>query len=512
MPDTSSNNKRIAKNTLLLYVRMLFLMLVSLYTSRVILNALGVEDYGIYNVVGGVVTMFSVLSGSLNAAISRFITYELGAGHPEQLKKIFSSAVTIQAGIALVVIVLAETLGLWFLNNKMVIPENRLIAANWCFQFSVITFSINLISVPYNATIIAHERMSAFAYISILEALGKLLVAWCIAFNPIDRLIFFSALVAVVAWTIRMIYASYCKRHFEECTYHFVYDHDLLKRMFSFAGWNLFGAGSWQLMTQGVNLLVNIYFGVTLNAARGIASKIEMVVIHFVNNFTTAINPQITKSYASGEREYMFNLMFRGAKISYFLLMFFAIPIMLEAQTILSLWLGFVPDHTVNFIRLTLSVSMLHVLSNTMITTMLATGNIKKYQIIVGGLGMMVLPLAWFFFLIDLPPEMAYVSTLIIFILQLTARLILMREMVNMSIKRYVVEVLSKVILVTIMSVPLPLMLNKMMSMSVARLSIVGSVSVATSALVIYTLGLDHTEKCFVRVKVRNALMKLKHR
>ena len=244
MSNTTENNKRIAKNTLLLYFRMLFLMAVSLYTSRIVLNALGVEDFGIYNVVGGVVTMFSVLSGSLSAAISRFITYEIGKGNQDKLNKIFSSAVTIQLGLAGIIILLAETIGIWFLNIKMNIPELRMEAANWVFQFSILTFAINLISVPYNACIIAHEKMSAFAYISILEAVGKLTIAYLIAISPIDKLIFYAILMCVVALVVRLAYGNYCKRHFYECTYHFSWDKLLLKQMFGFAGWNFIGASA----------------------------------------------------------------------------------------------------------------------------------------------------------------------------------------------------------------------------------------------------------------------------
>ncbi|MDM8155954.1 MATE family efflux transporter, partial [Bacteroides gallinaceum] len=232
MANISANNKRIAKNTLLLYFRMLFMMAVSLYTSRVVLNALGVEDFGIYNVVGGVVAMFSMLSGSLSSAITRFITYELGTGNQENLKKIFSSAVTIQIGLAVLIILLAEAVGVWFLNVKMNIPDVRMVAANWVFQFSILTFAINLISVPYNASIIAHERMSAFAYISILEAIGKLAIAFLIVISPMDKLIFYAILMCAVALIVRFAYGVYCKRHFEECTYRFIFDKDLLKQMF----------------------------------------------------------------------------------------------------------------------------------------------------------------------------------------------------------------------------------------------------------------------------------------
>ena len=378
----STNNKRIAKNTLLLYFRMLFLMLVSLYTSRVVLNALGVEDFGIYNVVGGVVAMFTMLSGSLSAAITRFITYELGTGNQENLKKIFSSAVTIQIGLAVVIILLAEAGGVWFLNVKMNIPEARMIAANWVFQFSILTFAINLISVPYNASIIAHERMSAFAYISILEAIGKLAIAYLITVSPIDRLIFYALLMCVVALLIRLVYGYYCKKHFAECTYHFLWNKNLLKRMFGFAGWNFIGASSAVLRDQGGNVVINLFCGPAVNAARGIAFQVNTAVHGFVTNFMTALNPQITKSYASGDREYMMTLIFQGARLSFYMLLVLSLPILVNTHYILALWLKIVPEHTVLFVQLILLFGLSESISNPLITAMLATGKIRNYQII----------------------------------------------------------------------------------------------------------------------------------
>ena len=336
MSNTTENNKRIAKNTLLLYFRMLFLMAVSLYTSRVVLNALGVEDFGIYNVVGGVVAMFSVLSGSLSTAISRFITYELGKGNKENLNKIFSSAVTIQFGLAGIIILLAETIGIWFLNIKMNIPEVRMEAANWVFQFSILTFAINLISVPYNASIIAHEKMSAFAYISILEAVGKLTIAYLITISPIDKLIFYAILMCAVALVVRLTYGNYCKRHFSECTYHFSWDKLLLKQMFGFAGWNFIGASSAILRDQGGNVVINLFCGPTVNAARGIAFQVNNAVNQFVTNFMTALNPQITKSYASGDKEYMMTLIFQGARLSFYMLFLLSLPILVNTHYILT--------------------------------------------------------------------------------------------------------------------------------------------------------------------------------
>lgn len=374
MSNTTENNKRIAKNTLLLYFRMLFLMAVSLYTSRIVLNALGVEDFGIYNVVGGVVTMFSVLSGSLSAAISRFITYEIGKGNQDKLNKIFSSAVTIQLGLAGIIILLAETIGIWFLNIKMNIPELRMEAANWVFQFSILTFAINLISVPYNACIIAHEKMSAFAYISILEAIGKLAIAYLIVVSPMDKLIFYAILMCIVALIVRFTYGNYCKRHFSECTYHFIWDKQLLKQMFGFAGWNFIGAASAVLRDQGGNVVINLFCGPTVNAARGIAFQVNTAVNQFVTNFMTALNPQITKSYAAGNKEYMMTLIFQGARLSFYMLLLLSLPILINTHYILGLWLKLVPDHAVLFVQLVLIFAMSESISQPLITAMLATG------------------------------------------------------------------------------------------------------------------------------------------
>ena len=461
--DTSANNKRIAKNTLLLYVRMLFLMLVSLYTSRVILNALGVEDYGIYNVVGGVVTMFSMLSGSLSAAISRFLTFELGRGDYKKLHKIFSSSVTIQIAIVLVIMVFAETIGLWFLNEKMVIPSERLTAANWCYQFSIITFAISLISVPYNAAIIAHERMSAFAYISILEALGRLSVAWCILQSPIDRLIFYGGMVALVGFIIFLIYMVYCKKHFDECTYHLIYDHDLLKQMFGFAGWNFIGASSSVLRDQGGNIILNLFVGPTVNAARAIAMKINSVVNGFVSNFMMALNPQITKSYANGNYEYMFKLIFQGARLSYYILLILCLPIILNTHYILVVWLKLVPEHTVLFVQLTLLFAMSECISNPLITAMLATGKIKNYQIIVGGLQMMNLPVAFLCLYFGAIPESVIIVAIIISQCCLAARLYMLRSMIGLNAIAYLKEVYLNIIIVTVISALLPYIISRML-------------------------------------------------
>ncbi len=502
MSNTTENNKRIAKNTLLLYFRMLFLMAVSLYTSRVVLNALGVEDFGIYNVVGGVVAMFSVLSGSLSAAISRFITYELGKGNQENLNKIFSSAVTIQLILSGIIILLAETIGMWFLNAKMNIPEVRMEAANWVFQFSILTFAINLISIPYNASIIAHEKMSAFAYISILEAVGKLTIAYLITIAPIDKLIFYAILMCVVALVVRFTYGNYCKRHFSECTYHFVWDKQLLKQMFGFAGWNFIGASSAVLRDQGGNVVINLFCGPAVNAARGIASQVNNAVNQFVVNFMTALNPQITKSYAAGNKEYMMTLIFQGARLSFYMLLLLSLPILVNTHYILVLWLKIVPEHAVFFVQLILIFALSESISQPLITAMLATGKIRNYQIIVGGLQMMNLPISYILLRLGYFPEVVIVIAICISQCCLAARLILLRGMIGLSITKYLKNVYLNIIIVSIIAVILPLISAYYIKESFINFILISLIAIICTLSSIYFIGCNNQEREFIHQKL----------
>lgn len=502
MATTAENNKRIAKNTLLLYFRMFFLMVVSLYTSRVVLNALGVEDFGIYNVVGGVVAMFSMLSGSLSSAITRFITYELGTGNRENLKNIFSSAVTIQIGLAILIILLAEAVGVWFLNVKMNIPDARMAAANWVFQFSVLTFAINLISVPYNASIIAHEKMSAFAYISILEALGKLAIAFLIAISPIDKLVFYAILMCAVALIVRFAYGAYCKKHFEECTYHLIFDKDLLKRIFSFAGWNFIGASSAVLRDQGGNVIINLFCGPAVNAARGIAFQVNNAISSFVTNFMTALNPQITKSYATGDREYMMTLIFQGARLSFYMLLLLSLPVLVNTHYILGLWLKTVPDHAALFVQLVLLFAMSESISNPLITAMLATGKIRKYQIIVGGLQLMNLPVSYILLRIGMFPEIVIMVTIVISQCCLAARLLILRGMIGLSIRKYLKNVYINVLAVIVTSAIFPLLLTNMLKESFPDFILSSLVALTCTGITIYYIGCSKAERKFVLNKL----------
>ena len=502
MSNISANNKRIAKNTLLLYFRTLFIMAVTLYTSRVILNTLGVTDYGIYNVVGGVVAMFSVISGSLSSSISRFITYELGHGDFDKLKRIFTTSVNIQIGISLIVLVFGETVGLWFLNEKINIPSERLTAANWVLQCSLLSFIINLISVPYNACIIAHERMSAFAYISILEAILKLAVVYMLLISPYDKLFSYAVLLVIVALLIRLTYGQYCKRHFEESRYSFVYDKSLIKEMTGFAGWSFFGHGAYILNTQGIDMLINIFFDVTLNAARGIATQVQNAVMQFVNNFTVAVNPQITKSYATGEMKYMYKLVCRGARFSYFLLFLFVVPIVCETNFILQIWLKIVPEYAPVFLRLSLFGALMTLLGNSMLTAISATGNIKRFQLWITAVGCLVFPLTWIAFKFGVPPQATYVIYIVIYFLLNFVRLYISKGLLKFPVRLYLSDVILRVIIVSVVSFVLPLLVVCNLEEGFLRLCITCIVSVISTVSVIFIFGLEKTE----RTKILNKL------
>ena len=506
MSTTKVKNKRIAKNTILLYVRMMFLMIISLYISRVVLNALGVVDYGIYNVVGGVVAMFSVLSGSFSSSVSRFLTYSLGEENHEKLFRVFSTSVIIQAFVAIAVVLAADILGIWFLNFKMNIPHERLVAANWVMHCSILTFATNLLSVPYNAAIIAHEKMSAFAYISMLEGIMKLLVAYLMSVATIDKLILYAVLLFALSLLVRQIYALYCKEKFPECSFHFIIDKSLLKEMTGFAGWTVLGNGTYLFNTQGVNILINMFFGVTLNAARGIATQVETAVMQFVNSFTTAVNPQITKSYAEGNLEYMHSLVCRGAKFSFFLMLFFAVPISIETEQFLSIWLKVVPDYAVDFVRLSFVTSMCTVIGNTLLTSQLATGQVKKYQIIVTIWGGWVFPLTWLAFEAGYSPVWAYIIYAFDYFVLIFIRVYLVKDLIRLSCKRYIKDVLLVCVLVTLSSSLMPFLIYKMQEQSICRLIEVIVTASLGIVLSIYVLGLDRNERSFVKKQIKTKL------
>ena len=509
MSNQSANNKRIAKNTLMLYVRTLFVMVISLYTSRVVLQVLGVEDYGVYQVVGGLVAMFSVISSSLSSAISRFITFEIGRGDMERLKRIFSTSIIIQLCLCVIVALAVEIGGLWFMHTEMQIPAGRLDAAEWVLHCSVLTFCLNLLSIPYNACIIAHEHMKAFAYVSVVEAVLKLGILFLIAYSPIDSLVTYAILLTVVAALIRLAYTVYCHKHFEETKTKLIFDKSIFKEMFGFSGWSFFNNTSFILNNQGVSMLMNVFFGVTVNAARGIAIQVESAVLHFVNNFTTALNPQITKSYANGDLDSMYKLVCRGAKFSFFSMLILSLPIILEANQILSIWLTKVPEHTVIFVQLSMIMGMCDCIGTTGYTACMATGKLKRYSLTLTPLIVLEFPLSWLLFYYGASVESSYYLYILIKLLVLFVRMYLMQRMIGLNCLMYIKGVFFPIVLTTLFSIILPILIIIFMDEDILRffiLLIVSAISVIVSVLF---LGMTRIERNLIIQKSSNLFSKI---
>lgn len=506
--DTITNNKRIAKNTILLYIRMMFIMLVQLYTSRVVLNTLGVVDYGIYNVVGGMVAMFNFLNMAMTASTQRYITFELGRGNFDRLKQVFVTSVNIHVIISIVVIILTETIGLWFMAEKMVIPEDRYYAALWVFHLSVITLVVQIMSVPYNSAIIAHEKMSAFAYITVLEVTLKLAVVYLLTIWNIDKLILFAILIAIIQIMIRFCYSGYCTRHFKETNYKWSYDKALFREMLSFAGWNLWGQLSAVLFSQGINMLLNVFFGPAVNAARAVSVQVQNAIMQFSMNFQMALNPQITKSYATGQIEEMHKLMIRSSKFTFFLLFILCLPVFVETPVILELWLKNVPDYTVVFLRIIIITMIIDATANPLMISASATGRVKRYQTIIGGILLTILPISYIVLKLGAAPWSVFLVHLAVCIVAYITRLIIIRPMIQLSISRFVKEVVLRCLFVASCAIVIPVVMHIYIGRSVMSSLIIIVISILMSSLCSFYIGLDRHERIVVIDKTKVILRK----
>lgn len=470
-------------------------MFISLYTSRVVLDKLGVDDYGIYNVVGGFVAMFSIISASLSNSISRYITFELGNGATKRLSEVFSTSINIQLILSFIIVVLVECVGIWFLFTQMNFPEGRLIAAFWVLQCSLVTFVISLISLPYNAAIIAHERMDVFAYISLLEVALKLLSVYAIIVSPVDKLITYAIALSITAIIIRIIYGVYCKRRFVECCYHLTLNKSLIKEMFGFAGWNFLGTSAYLFNTNGVNIISNIYFGVAVNAARGIAGQAEGGVHQFINNFTTALTPQIIKTYAEKDYETCYAIVRKGCKFSYFLMLFFFIPLVLEADFILGIWLKEVPAYSVIFFQLALLGTLVDLPGSPLSTLALATGDIKRFYIYIGSLGCLVFPISFLLFELGFSPAISYWTYVVVYTYLVYVRLALLKRQISFPTKPYFTEVILPIMTTTSVSFLLPLAVHLTMTEGWTRFIVTGIVSILSVSISVYFLGMKRGEQ-----------------
>lgn len=506
-----SNNTRIAKNTLFLYFRMLLVMGVSLYTVRIVLKVLGVEDYGIYNVVAGIVAMFAFLSGSMASASQRFFAYDIGKKDDLKLKQTFSMSVTIYGMLAILIFILAETLGVWFLNNKMTIPTVRLYAANWVFHFAVFSFIITILAIPYNAAIIAKEKMKMYAYVSIIEVILKLGIVFLINLFNYDKLIIYAIMMFFSTFIIQIIYVLYCNFSYTEFKYSFYWNKELFKKLIGYSGWNLFGSLTGVLNNQGINILLNLFFNPVINAARGIALQINFAINQIVLSFMQAVNPQITKYYAEDKSDEMHSLIIQSSKFSFFLLSIFIVPIFLETEYILNLWLHNVPDYSVLFTRLFLVVILIDSLSFPLMTAAQATGEIKYYMLIVAGTMLLNLPVSYVLLIFKYPPQSVFYVAISISIICLILRLIMLKFMIKLDIFKFFFHVIFKVFSITIFACLISAIIVLYNDKSFLRLFLVIISNSFILLFLLYHFGLSKIEKSLLQNFIIEKLKLKKH-
>lgn len=490
----SVNQKQIAKNTILLYIRMGAMLLVSLYTSRVILLALGEIDMGIYNAVGGIVTMFSFLSGTMSVACQRFFADEMGKNNYKQLKCIFSLCVIVFIFIAIIIVLLSETVGLWFLYHKAK-TAGRLDAAEWVFQLSIISFIFTIIRTPYQGIIIIKEKMKVFTYLSIAEVLGNLAIAIAISHYSNDRLILYAILMAGVNIVVSLFYFLYCNRFYEECRFKFWWDKQKFMEIFGFAGWNMIGSLSGICKSQGLNMLLNVFFGPSVNAARAMTYKVYSTVQQFADNFFTAVKPQILKSYSSGDKEEMLKLVIQSTKFTFYLLFLVSLPILLETQPILDVWLKIVPDYTSLFTKLVVINALIDVLGNPLAVSMQAYGKIRNYHLICGGFTLTILPISYILLKMHYPPESVFYVSIVICAISIVIRAVFVKYSIGLSLKEYFNKSILPIMLVILISVPIPLYLEITHDYGLNRFLIVVFSSIFMISFSVMTVGLTKTER-----------------
>lgn len=493
---TAVDHKRIARNTLLLYIRMAVIMVISLYTSRVALKVLGEMDYGLYGTIGGIVIAFSFLNGVLSAACNRYFAIEIGKGDYDALHRVFCLNVTAFLIIGVVVVLLSETVGLWFLKVKMVYPPERSVAVSWVYQLSIVTFVLSMLSTPYRAIVIAKEKMKVFAYSSIVEAVLKLLVLYLLLVSPFDKLIYYALLMLLVTGGVSLFYYVYCTHCYKECRYSLYWDSKLMKEIVGYTGWNVIGLASGIGKTWGVNLLLNLFIIPPVNAAYIVSSKVYSTINQFVTNFCTAFNPQITKSYSAGEHRSMMELVFQSSKFSYYLLFALVLPILIETPALLDAWLADVPAHAVSFTRLMLIAAVIDSISYPIVTAIQATGHVKWYQLFVGGTMLMTLPivyimLKWF----HASAESAFIVIIICSIISQVLRVLFMRQQQNMDVKEYLKLVVLPSGIVTVFASIVPVLLHIVLPTGIARTLIVVAACFVLTAFIVYVVGITRAER-----------------
>lgn len=503
----SSNNKRIAKNTLFLYLRMIVVIIIGLYTSRVILQTLGVEDYGIYNLVGGIVSMLSFLNSAMVGASQRFISYELGCNNIQKLKKVFATSIIAHCTLAVVILIIGETIGLWFVNTQLNINADRMIAANWVYQCSIGIFLLTIVSVPFNACIVAHERMKAFAYVSILEAVLKLLIVYVLLIVLIDKLITYSILMLCTSTVTSCIYVLYCRHNFAESRTTVIGDKRLFREMFAFTSWSIIGNFGFTFRDQGSNIILNLFYGTTLNAARGIAQQVNGIISNFAGNFIMALNPQITKQYANGKTEQSVKLVYTGSRFSFFLLSIITIPFFINIDYLLKIWLGSVPEYTGLFLRLVMISSLIGAMANPIVTALQATGKIKIFQIMICVIMLSELPCAYLILKLGGAPYTAMYPTILITLIALFARFIILKKMIPAySLKFFSFSIVFRNVLIAFASFIVSQYVRDCFDTSFLNFFITAIVSFVITVILIYIFGLNSNERNILNSKLKQLI------
>lgn len=489
---------------------MFFTMAVGFYTSRVVLNALGVVDYGIYNVVGGVVGSLAVLNGAMAGATQRWITIALGKGNEENLKKVFGVGLTAQAIVAVIVLMLVESLGIWYLYTYAVIPEERMDTAFWVFQISAVTMILTILNVPFQGVIMAHEKMGAFALFSITDVVMKLVICFVLFVTSFDKLLIY-ALLLFLAFVINFICMQiYCYRKFVEARLHFMWDKVMYKEMWGLAFWTISGNLAYVGYTQGTTLLINFFFGPAMNAAAGVAGQATNIIVQFSNNFQVALNPQITKNYAQENYQDMHKLMFRSSKFSYYLMLFFAVPLFYESHFLLKLWLSNVPQHTVLFMRLGLFIAMLMAVRNPLTTAAMANGKLRNFQFVVNGILLLVCPVLYGVYKLGAFAEASSIVFLIFLFIATIASAYMLRKMVLLNFKEFIYKVLFVIIRITVLAFMLPCIIYLALPEGWTRLFILSIASGLWSIGVIYMFGLDAGERNFIKSLILKFITKIR--
>lgn len=500
--------KRITKNTLFLYLRMFFTLVIGLFSSRVILNVLGISDYGIYNVVGGIVTMLSFLNVGMVSSSQRFLSYSIGSGNINNLKTVFSTSVLIHFFISLIILLIVELLGVWFLNNHMNISADRLYAANYVLQFSIITFCISVNTVPYSSCIIAHEHMNVFAFTSVIESTLKLLIAlFLLFFKNIDKLILFSGLHILIQTVLFLINYIYSRKHFGETHCKIHYDKKYFKEMFSFAGWGMLGNMGFSFKDQGSNIILNLFFNTAVNGARGIASQLNGIINGFASNFIMAINPQIIKLYAAGDVESSKQLVFSGARLTFYLLAIIVIPFLINSHYLVNLWLGNVPEYTLLFLNFIVIGSLIYSLSSTISTAILATGKVKWFQILLAATLLSELPMSYVILSLGGKLYMALIPSLVTIFCSLILRIVLLHKYVNAyKIKDYMLNVLLRCLVIFCICFGLSYYFRSLMQENFLTLVISTLISISVSLLLMFCFGITKKEQKLVLTKVHDII------